>query len=224
MVITVISRRPPARRGQLAADLVQPLLQRHPVERGHRQRHEDLDAVVEISRRPCGTPDRSSPSLPTKAAGSSTPQCALIGWPGQTGQTSAAALSQTVNTKSSTGAPGAVNSSQLFERRPLGLEVEVLQQLQRHRVDPAGRLAAGGEGPETALAPAVQGALGHDAAGRVAGAQEQDVEDFARPSRSSPGHSSQPQAATASIRPPQISGWPLQQSAVRKARRRRRPS
>ena len=57
-------------------------------------------------------------SLPTKAAGSSMPQCAVIGWPGQTGQTSAAALSQTVNTKSSSGASGLVNSSQLFERNP----------------------------------------------------------------------------------------------------------
>ena len=62
-------------------------------------------------------------SLPTNAAGSSTPQCALIGWPGQTGHISAAALSQTVNTKSSMGAPGPVNSSQLLERRPWVLKL-----------------------------------------------------------------------------------------------------
>src|SRR5690606_3551104 len=42
---------------------------------------------------------------------------AVIGWPGQTGQASPAALSQTVNTKSITGAPGWANSSQLFERK-----------------------------------------------------------------------------------------------------------
>ena len=46
------------------------------------------------------------------------PQCAVIGWPGQTGQASPAALSQTVKTKSITGASGAANSSQLFERKP----------------------------------------------------------------------------------------------------------
>ena len=40
-------------------------------------------------------------------------------WPGQMGQTSAAALSQTVNTKSSFGAPATANSSQLLERKPL---------------------------------------------------------------------------------------------------------
>ena len=40
-----------------------------------------------------------SASVPVAAAGSGTPQWALIGWPGQVGQTSAAALSQTVNTK-----------------------------------------------------------------------------------------------------------------------------
>jgi hypothetical protein len=41
-----------------------------------------------------------------------------MGWPGQTGQTSFLALSQTVKTKSSLGAPGPANSSQLFERSP----------------------------------------------------------------------------------------------------------
>ena len=46
------------------------------------------------------------------------PQCAVIGWPGQTGQVSAAAVSQTVKTKSMSGAPGIANSSQLFERKP----------------------------------------------------------------------------------------------------------
>ena len=38
--------------------------------------------------------------------------------PGQTGQTSPAALSQTVKMKSSRGAPGVANSSQLLLRRP----------------------------------------------------------------------------------------------------------
>ncbi len=46
------------------------------------------------------------------------PQCAVIGWPGHTGQLSPAALSQTVKTKSITGASGEANSCQLFERMP----------------------------------------------------------------------------------------------------------
>src|SRR5208283_4543600 len=56
--------------------------------------------------------------VPTAAAGSGTPQCAVTGWPGQRGQTSAAALSQTVKTKFIRGAPGLANSSQLLLRRP----------------------------------------------------------------------------------------------------------
>src|ERR1700681_3644182 len=56
-------------------------------------------------------------SLPAASAGSSTPQCAVIGGPGQTGQDSLAALSQTVKTKSITGASGPANSCQLFERK-----------------------------------------------------------------------------------------------------------
>src|SRR5580704_1519291 len=56
--------------------------------------------------------------LPSTAAGSGIPQWAVIGWPGHTGQTSLAALSQTVNTKSSLGASGLANSFQLLLRRP----------------------------------------------------------------------------------------------------------
>ena len=39
------------------------------------------------------------------------PQCAVMGWPGQMGQTSCAALSQTVKTKWSGGESGLENSS-----------------------------------------------------------------------------------------------------------------
>src|SRR4029077_6028008 len=61
---------------------------------------------------------RLSSSLPATAAGSGTPQWALTGCPGQSGHASPAALSHTVNTKSSAGASGPANSSQLFERSP----------------------------------------------------------------------------------------------------------
>ena len=60
----------------------------------------------------------TSASPPRTAAGSGTPQCAVIGCPGQTGQTSFAALSQTVKTKSSFGAPGKENSSHVLLRNP----------------------------------------------------------------------------------------------------------
>src|SRR5271156_2187445 len=53
---------------------------------------------------------------PVTAAGSGIPQWAVMGWPGQIGQTSFAALSQTVNTKFISGAPRPENSSQLLLR------------------------------------------------------------------------------------------------------------
>ena len=61
---------------------------------------------------------RRATSVPTIDEGSGKPQCAVTGWPGHTGQTSAAALSQTVNTKSSLGASRRENSSHDFERNP----------------------------------------------------------------------------------------------------------
>src|SRR3954452_13057825 len=47
------------------------------------------------------------------------PQCAVIGLPGQTGQASPAALSQTVKMKSNFGAPALANSSHDLERKPV---------------------------------------------------------------------------------------------------------
>ena len=83
----------------------------------HRQAREHGDAVLEIAEAVLKARSFSM-SVPSTAAGSSMPQCAVIGCPGQSGQVSPAALSQTVKTKSITGAPGAANSSQLFERKP----------------------------------------------------------------------------------------------------------
>ena len=59
-----------------------------------------------------------SSGVPCTAAGSAIPQCAVIGCPGQNGHCSRAALSHTVNTKSSFGAPGPENSSQDLLRKP----------------------------------------------------------------------------------------------------------
>src|SRR5262245_30810 len=56
--------------------------------------------------------------VPSTAAGSSMPQCAVAGCAGQTGQVSPAALSQTVKMKSMCGASGVANAVQLFETNP----------------------------------------------------------------------------------------------------------
>src|SRR5579864_3233614 len=70
--------------------------------------------MKKASRNPLST----SAAVPRMAAGSGMPQCAVNGCPGQTGQTSFAALSQTVNTKSSLGALGNENSSHALLRSP----------------------------------------------------------------------------------------------------------
>ena len=57
-----------------------------------------------------------SAAVPLNAAGSGSPQWAVMGWLGHTGHTSPAAWSQTVKAKSSSGAPGPVNSDQDFDR------------------------------------------------------------------------------------------------------------
>ena len=66
----------------------------------------------------CAKARSISCEVPRMAAGSGTPQCAVMGWPGQMGHTSLAALSQTVKTKLNRGAPGAANSSQDLLRSP----------------------------------------------------------------------------------------------------------
>ena len=100
------------------ADFVDLSLDRQPIERFEPQAGEELDAVFE---REIGSRKalRLSASAPSTAAGSGTPQWAVTGLPGQTGQTSLAAWSQTVKTKSICGAPGLANSSQLLLRSPL---------------------------------------------------------------------------------------------------------
>jgi hypothetical protein len=72
------------------------LLEAQPVETRHRQRREEAETSVDLD---ADLLDRlSALSAPLMASGSSAPQCAMIGCPGQTGQDSRA-LSQTVMTK-----------------------------------------------------------------------------------------------------------------------------
>ena len=104
------------------------------------------------------------------------PQCAVIGWPGQTGHASAAASSQTVKTKSSLGASGRANSVQLLERKLADVVVQLAQKLERIGMDAALGMASGRVGAELAAAFAIQDGLGHDRARRVAGAEKENVE------------------------------------------------
>ena len=71
-------------------------------------------------------------SLPATAAGSSMPQCAEIGWPGQSGQASPAAASQTSR----------VDLPTLGEK-VLRWIAEAGGHLQRKRIDHAFGIAAG---------------------------------------------------------------------------------
>ena len=93
------------------------LPQRQVIELIEPQAREDLDARVELSERASNARAKSS-GVPVTLDGSATPQCAVVGWPGQTGHTSLAAWSHTVNTKCIAGAPERANSSQLLLRSP----------------------------------------------------------------------------------------------------------
>src|SRR5262249_45901695 len=83
-----------------------------------------IGSAVKIPMRGCSIRYASlnaraiSAGEPLASTGSGMPQCAVIGWPGHTGQISPAALSQTVKAKSSGGAPGFANSFHDFERKP----------------------------------------------------------------------------------------------------------
>jgi hypothetical protein len=59
-------------------------------------------------------------------------------------------------------------------RQPLARE-----KLDDQGVDPTGRVAAGAEAAKPAIPECIEQAFGDDAAGRVAGAQEQNVDDVA---------------------------------------------
>jgi hypothetical protein len=56
--------------------------------------------------------------------------------------------------------------------------VRLAQQVERERVDPACGMAAGAIAAKLAGSQAIQDALGHDRACRIAGAEEEDVQRF----------------------------------------------
>jgi hypothetical protein len=103
------------RRGLGPADLIELLLKRELAQFVKRQAHEDADALIEHAET-IGEGERLRGFRSLCLAGSAKPQWAVMGWPGQMGQASLAASSQTVNTKSSCGASGPANWSQDLER------------------------------------------------------------------------------------------------------------
>ena len=123
---------------------------------------------------------RFSSTVPSTAAGSLTPQCAVIGCPGQTGQGSAGRLI-------------AYREHEVHERRAgPGKFVPVLaaqarrgqaiffEKLKRQRIDRPSGMAPGAERFEFILSESIENCLGHNAARRITGTQKQDVERLAR--------------------------------------------
>src|SRR3954453_8454753 len=103
------------RGGSLAPDLVQPPLQTELIEAGYRPRGECRDALMQHAVGVLeGKRDLGVAAGRFRRIG--MPQCAVIGWPGHTGQASPAALSQTVKMKSNFGAAGCANTLQDFDR------------------------------------------------------------------------------------------------------------
>ena len=121
---------------------------------------------------------RRSASEPVTAAGSGTPQCAVIGCPGQTGHCSAAAWSQTVNTKCMCGASGAVNSSQLLLRRPsVGTRCCSSSSSASGSIRPFGWLPAlNARNLRPPIGRMIHHGLGEDRARGISRAQEQHVQ------------------------------------------------
>jgi len=116
----------------------------------------------------------TSADVPRTEAGSGTPQCAVNGCPGHTGQISFAALSQTVIMKSSLGAPAAENSSSLaansFSRNMRGFELT-----QRFEPDFSRRMTSRTVRREGWPAFEIQNRLGHDGPRLIPRAQKQNV-------------------------------------------------
>ena len=95
-----------------------------------------------------------------------------MGLPGHTGQGSAAALSQTVNTKCINGAPGRANSPQSLLLNPSVGSWFFSSSSKAKGFYDAGRLASGAEGIEFSPAETFEDSLSHDAPRRIAGAEK----------------------------------------------------
>ena len=89
-----------------------------------------------------------SSGVPVTAAGSGTPQCADIGWPGQEWTNLLAALSQTVKTKWSGGAPGSGKLVPGFTAEVVGAQIGRFNLTKRFGPHRSGRMASCAVGRE----------------------------------------------------------------------------
>ena len=166
----------PASSRRASADLVQPRLQLGAVERAHAAGCVKTLMRFSSSRNAVRNASHFSVSVPSTAAGSSTPQCAVIGWPGQYGQH----LSRGV----------VADGEDEIERRrarrrelvpalaaqAIGGHLHVPEQLERDGMHLALRAAAGAVADELAATPMIDQRFAEDAARRIAGAENQYVE------------------------------------------------
>src|SRR5262249_24822843 len=113
-----------------------------------------------------------SASLPFALAGSGTRVCAVIGWPGQMGQTSFAACEHEVELRRI----GFRELTPRFRAQARDVVMHLAQQIERERIDRAGRLAAGAIGAKFSSPFSIS--LGYDRARRVASAEQQYVQGF----------------------------------------------
>ena len=130
----------------------------------------------------CGSEDsaarsgmpRAAPS-PSTAAGSSIPQCAVIGLPGQIGQVSPAALSQTVKMKSISRRVRRGELVPALRAKPVGRRSRARREFRAPSDAPRPWGSCRRRRRGSARAVPVQQRFREDRARGIAGAQEQDV-------------------------------------------------
>jgi hypothetical protein len=144
-----------------AADLFEMRNQYQTVELHNRQCQKQIDAALQHAEGFVKATTISA-SLPVAVQGPGMPQWAVIGWPGQIGQGSPAASSQTMNTKWRSGASGCAKSIQDFRALIVGIVPFVAQQRDGMRMDFAMRIGTAAEGTEITGAMTVEDCLGHD--------------------------------------------------------------
>src|SRR6267378_614335 len=116
-----------------------------------------------------------STSVPSIAAGSGTPQCAVMGLPGQIGADLAGSLIADGEHEIHFRRAGLGELVPALAAHTGRSQVQPFQQLDRERMHAAAREAAGAVTLEPSLAPMLDQRLGENASRRVGGAEKQDV-------------------------------------------------
>src|SRR6266403_3443534 len=116
-----------------------------------------------------------STSVPSIAAGSGAPQCAVMGLPGQIGADLAGSLIADGEHEIHFRRAGLGELVPSLAAHTGRSQVQSFQQLDRERMHAAAREAAGAVTLEPSLAPMLDQRLGENASRRVAGAEKQDV-------------------------------------------------